>query len=72
MDLGVRSSQGVVTLDIPDTVELCVRDRDRFPCLGVIHRLAPDGRIYCTQCGGKEPGVVYVRRNKEVRPAAST
>jgi len=48
---------------VPETVELCVRDRNRFPCLGVIHRLEPDGRIYCTRCGGTAPGVVYVRRS---------
>lgn len=48
--------------EVPDTVELCARDKDRFPCLGVIHRLEPDGRIYCTRCGGSEPGAVYVRR----------
>ncbi len=47
---------------IPESVELCVRDKDRFPCLGVIHRLEPDGRIYCTRCGGNEPGLTYVRR----------
>ncbi len=49
-------------VEVPDTVELCVRDKDRFPCLGVIHRLEPDGRIYCTRCGGNEPGAVYVRQ----------
>jgi hypothetical protein len=43
--------------EVPDAVELCVRDRDHFPCLGVIHRLEPDGRIYCTRCGGTQPGV---------------
>ncbi len=47
---------------VPDVVELCVRDKDRFPCLGVIHRLEPDGRIYCTRCGGNQPGAVYVRK----------
>jgi hypothetical protein len=47
---------------VPDTVELCVREKDRFPCLGVIHRLTPDGRIYCTRCGGGEPGAIYVRK----------
>jgi hypothetical protein len=47
---------------VPAVVELCVRDKDRFPCLGVIHRLEPDGRIYCTRCGGTQPGVVYVQR----------
>jgi hypothetical protein len=46
---------------VPERVELCARDKDRFPCLGVVHRLEPDGRIYCTRCGGSEPGVVYVR-----------
>jgi len=47
---------------VPNVVELCVRDKDRFPCLGVIHRLEPDGRIYCTRCGGNQPGAVYVRK----------
>ena len=47
---------------VPDVVELCVRDKDRFPCLGVIHRLEPDGRIYCTRCGANQPGAVYVRK----------
>jgi hypothetical protein len=49
-------------IQVPDAVELCVRDKDRFPCLGVIHRLEPDGRIYCTRCGANQPGVVYVRK----------
>lgn len=48
--------------EVPETVELCVRDKDRFPCLGVIHRLEPDGRIYCTRCGGNQPGAIYGRR----------
>lgn len=63
--IGDRSESGAgVAHDIPDTLELCVRDKDRFPCLGVIHRLEPDGRIYCTRCGGREPGVIYVRRRE--------
>jgi hypothetical protein len=46
---------------LPVTVELCARDRDGFPCLGVIHRLAPNDRVYCTRCGGTRPGVLYRR-----------
>lgn len=57
--------------EVPDVVELCVREKDRFPCLGVIHRLEPDGRVYCTRCGGRDAGVVYVRQQAaEARPAA--
>jgi len=48
--------------EVPATVELCVRDKDGFPCLGVIHRLPPDGRIYCPRCGENEPGAIYVRK----------
>jgi len=53
---------------LPFTVELCARDKDHFPCLGLIHRLEPNGRIYCTRCGGSEAGVVYVQstQDKEV------
>jgi hypothetical protein len=29
--------------------------------VGIIHRLEPNGRIYCTRCGGTEPGVRYVQ-----------
>jgi hypothetical protein len=50
------------TLVAPESVELCVRESDRSLCLGLIHRMAPDGRIYCTRCGGSTPGVAYVRR----------
>jgi hypothetical protein len=39
-----------------------VRNEDGFPCLGVIHRLEPDGRIYCTRCGGNARGAIYVKR----------
>jgi hypothetical protein len=46
---------------LPVAVELCVRDKDGFPCLGLIHRLEPNGRIYCTRCGGTQPGVIYVQ-----------
>ena len=52
------------TAEAPETIELCVRDRNRFPCLGVIHRLEPDGRIYCTRCGGNQPGAMYERRRR--------
>jgi len=48
--------------EAPETVELCVRNRDGFPCLGVIHRLEREGRIYCTRCGGNAPGAIYVKR----------
>ncbi len=51
-------------VDAPDTVELCVRSKDRFPCLGIIHRLEPDGRIYCTRCGGNQPGAIFDRRRE--------
>jgi hypothetical protein len=55
---------------VPDTVELCMRQKDRFPCLGVIHRLAPDGRSYCTRCGSTEPGVIYRREPVDAAPRA--
>jgi len=48
--------------EAPETVELCVRNQDGFPCLGVIYRLEPDGRIYCPRCGGNAPGAIYVKR----------
>ena len=48
--------------EAPGTVELCVRNKDGFPCLGVIHRLEPDGRIYCTRCSGNARGAIYVKR----------
>src|SRR2546428_13079653 len=39
---------------LPVTIELCARDKDHFPCLGLIHRLEANGRIYWTRCGGSE------------------
>ena len=49
---------------LPVTVELCVRDKDGFPCLGLIHRLEPNGRIYCTRCGGTQAGMIYVQSSE--------
>ncbi len=58
------------TVEIPETIELCVRERNRSLCLGVIHRMAPDGRIYCTRCGGTAAGVTYTRQSGYSRPSA--
>lgn len=47
---------------LPDTIEICKRNRDGYPCLGVIHRLASSAfgnEPYCYQCGSRLPGVVY-------------
>jgi len=49
------------TIRLPDAVELCARDKDGQPCLGIIHRIESLGRIYCVRCGGTTPGVVYRR-----------
>ena len=39
----------MMPISAPDTVELCVRETNRSLSLDLIHRMAPDGRIYCTR-----------------------
>lgn len=46
--------------ELPARLEICARDRDGTPCLGVLYRPTPE-TVYCYRCGGTEPGVVYVR-----------
>lgn len=55
---------------LPETLEICARDLSGSPCRGVIFRATPDD-VYCPKCGGKEPGVRYVRGARAPRhPAA--
>lgn len=56
---GAKSVRGT---EVPDAVELCVRGKDRFRRLSAVHRIEPDGHIYCMRCRGNEPGAVYVRQ----------
>ena len=55
-----------MTIILPATVELCIRNRDGHPCLGVIYRPQPDV-IYCPKCGGTDAGVIYVRQEADAR-----
>lgn len=45
--------------ELPATVELCMRIRDGYPCLGRIHRSGVPEVLVCTACGRREPGAVY-------------
>jgi hypothetical protein len=51
----------VTTAQLPDAVEICGRNRDGAPCLGVIYRSTPECP-YCYRCGATDPGVVYVKK----------
>jgi len=48
--------------EAPETVELCVRNKDGFPCLGVNSPAGTGRRIYCTRCSGNARGAIYVKR----------
>jgi len=51
------------TRELPERLEVCARDRDGTPCLGVLYRPTPD-LVYRVKCGGQQPGVRYVLEEK--------
>jgi hypothetical protein len=49
---------------LPEQLEICVRDLDGSPCRGVLYRPQADV-VYCQKCGGREPGIVYVKADRD-------
>jgi hypothetical protein len=53
---------------LPEQLEICARDLAGRPCGGVLYRPQPDV-VYCQKCGGREPGLIYVKADREATPS---